>query len=79
MIWCQGSEAESHRQRSPLSAGGHPEDSQRKNETSSIHSKKRMSAKQLSKELSEVTFLFHIFLQLNTTLFTILVFGNNGT
>ncbi|CAN7104522.1 unnamed protein product [Brassica rapa subsp. narinosa] len=50
---CQGSEAESHRQRSPLSAGGHPEDSQRKNETSSIHSKKRMSAKQLSKELSE--------------------------
>ncbi|KAG5414439.1 hypothetical protein IGI04_002006 [Brassica rapa subsp. trilocularis] len=57
---CQGSEAESHRQRSPLSAGGHPEDSQRKNETSSIHSKKRMSAKQLSKELSEGSATYHI-------------------
>ena len=65
MISCQGSEVESHRQRSPLSAGCPREDSKGQNETSILHSKKHMSAKQLSKELSEVKFMFPILLQFN--------------
>ncbi|KAL0702406.1 hypothetical protein Bca4012_058528 [Brassica carinata] len=56
---CQGPEAESHRQRSPISAARHAEDSKFENETAICHSKHRTSGKQLSKEQSEGSASYH--------------------